>query len=207
MPVTAPIGLQKIKTEFSGPNDFNNSLYTRGGGLIPNNSNNANIPTTTSGMAMSQFLNASKNYSVTATGAFGQEGATTTSFGPRSYVDVSGSISATRIGKNGSSLDQVQIAQLFDYYSGSNLNAYSFSRFSLMGDQRGTWWTTLTANSQSVTRAGVSNNTTVQEGIYSSFAGFTYWEWSPSTKDGFGTDPFYGFGFADGVNCTVEVIL
>lgn len=56
MPVTTPIGLQKIKTEFSGPNTF--SSYIRSGTYVPNIAANSAVSTTVSGLAMSQFLGA-----------------------------------------------------------------------------------------------------------------------------------------------------
>lgn len=56
MAVTAPVSLSKIKTEFSGPNNF--SAYTRGGTYVGNSPANAAISTTVAGLAMSQFLGA-----------------------------------------------------------------------------------------------------------------------------------------------------
>lgn len=57
MTVTAPVGLQKIKTEFNGPNTF--SSYVRGGSYVPNIPALSGISTTVNGLAMSTFLNAS----------------------------------------------------------------------------------------------------------------------------------------------------
>jgi hypothetical protein len=57
MAVTAPVSLTKIKTEFSGPNEF--SAYVRGGTYVPDIPANSAISTTTTGLEMSQFLNAS----------------------------------------------------------------------------------------------------------------------------------------------------
>lgn len=57
MPVTAPVSLSKIKTEFSGPNNFKS--YVRGGSYVPNITANSAIATTESGLSMSSFLNAS----------------------------------------------------------------------------------------------------------------------------------------------------
>lgn len=56
MPVTAPISLTKIKTEFSGPNNL--AAYVRGGTYVPNITANNAISTTVNGLGMSQFLNA-----------------------------------------------------------------------------------------------------------------------------------------------------
>lgn len=58
MPVTAPISLTKIKTEFTGPDNF--GAYIRGGTYVPNVSANNSISTTVNGLAMSTFLNATK---------------------------------------------------------------------------------------------------------------------------------------------------
>jgi hypothetical protein len=56
MPITAPVSLTKIKTEFSGPNNL--AAYTRGGTYVPNISANSAISTVPTGLAISQFLGA-----------------------------------------------------------------------------------------------------------------------------------------------------
>lgn len=56
MAVTAPVGLQKIKTEFNGPDNL--AAYVRGGTYVPDISANSAISTTVNGLAIGQFLNA-----------------------------------------------------------------------------------------------------------------------------------------------------
>lgn len=56
MPVTAPISLTKVKSEFNGPNNL--AVYVRGGAYVPNSETNSAISTTTAGLALSQFLGA-----------------------------------------------------------------------------------------------------------------------------------------------------
>lgn len=57
MPVTSPASLTKIKNEFGGPNNL--GAYVRGGSYVPNITPLNAISTTTAGLAISQFLNAS----------------------------------------------------------------------------------------------------------------------------------------------------
>lgn len=59
MPVTSPVQLTKIKTEFQGGNNF--SGYVRNGSYVPTNGTTGSISTTVAGLAMSQFLNAQKS--------------------------------------------------------------------------------------------------------------------------------------------------
>lgn len=66
MPVTAPVSLTKIKTEFNGPDNF--SAYVRGGTYVPNISVNNSISTVASGLSASSFLNAESNQLVLSLG-------------------------------------------------------------------------------------------------------------------------------------------
>ena len=57
MPVTSPASLSKIVSEFGGPGNL--AAYVRGGSYVPNISALNAISATTSGLAISQFLNTS----------------------------------------------------------------------------------------------------------------------------------------------------
>ena len=59
MAVTSPASLSKIIAEFGGPNNL--AAYVRGGAYVPNTSANSAISTTASGLAISQFVGASKD--------------------------------------------------------------------------------------------------------------------------------------------------
>lgn len=192
MAVSAPASLSKIRAEF-GTSASNLKSFYRSGGYVANHENNAAIASSATSLRISQFVNTDTDFEATATGVKGTEGYTTTSFGVRSFVELAGTLSVNEIGKSKSSLDQATLIQLFDYYNGANLNTYAFSRFSVSGDHRYWAWTTLNANATSVNRSASS----VPDGLYTSFSNFTYWEWSA----------FGGFGFANGGNYDVRVIL
>lgn len=57
MPITSPVSLSKIVSEFGGPGNL--AAYVRGGSYVPNISAFNAISATTSGLAISQFLNIS----------------------------------------------------------------------------------------------------------------------------------------------------
>lgn len=57
MPITSPASLTKIVSEFGGPGNL--AAYVRGGSYVPNISAFNAISATTSGLAISQFLNIS----------------------------------------------------------------------------------------------------------------------------------------------------
>lgn len=76
MAVTSPVSLSKVIAEFLGPNNL--SAYVRGGSYVPNISANAAISTTTSGLALSQFLNTVKYSPITIPVNWGTTGTTGT---------------------------------------------------------------------------------------------------------------------------------
>ncbi len=61
MAISAPASLSKIIAEFGGPSNL--SAYVRGGSYVPNTSANQAISTTAAGLAISQFVGASKGSS------------------------------------------------------------------------------------------------------------------------------------------------
>lgn len=76
MAVTSPVSLSKVIAEFLGPNNL--SAYVRGGSYVPNISANAAISTSTSGLALSQFLNTVKYDPITVSPNWGSTGLTGT---------------------------------------------------------------------------------------------------------------------------------
>lgn len=65
MAVTEPISLSKVITEFGAPNpplQTTLATYTRGIGFVANHENNSTISSSIGGIALSQFLNADKDF-------------------------------------------------------------------------------------------------------------------------------------------------
>jgi len=60
LPASPPISFSQVRTEFTSiGTNANMSAYRRGGGIVPDTSTNASISTTSAGLALSQFYNAS----------------------------------------------------------------------------------------------------------------------------------------------------
>ena len=145
LPTSGTIRISNIRDEFGGTGARALSSYKRGGGLVPNHEQNANIPTTNSNIALSKFYGTSKNFEITMTGS----GSISTSnaigyTGPGGAVSVSG----TQIGKFPSNLTTVIFAQFFDFYSTTvvaitPITIYEFSVFSVSGNNTGTWWSSI----------------------------------------------------------------
>lgn len=135
MAVTSPVSLSKVIAEFLGPNNL--SAYVRGGSYVPNISANAAISTSTSGLALSQFLNAVKYDPITIPSNWGSTGVTGTVSSSTQTLSVpmgSGTIriqvsvdtggGATQVILNGSTFAPVNGAT----YSVSNGDTLSFRK-------------------------------------------------------------------------------
>jgi hypothetical protein len=61
MPITGPISLKKLQTEFGGSGRL--SEYVRGGSLVPDAPANSNVSANAVGLHLSSFLNAAKTAS------------------------------------------------------------------------------------------------------------------------------------------------
>lgn len=97
MAITAPASLSKIIAEFGGPSNL--SAYVRGGSYVPNTSANQAISTTAAGLAISQFVGASKGSPLTITSNVSSLYASSTT--PSSAGTVSDGVTLTCSGGTG----------------------------------------------------------------------------------------------------------
>ncbi len=179
-----PISIGDIQTEFGGTGPRALSSYKRGGGLVPNHEQNANIPTTNSNIALSKFYGTARNFEAILIAGIGA--------GPSvGYIkDSIGSMNFTFVGKTADA-SSIEITQLCDLYSLFFVGdpQYTATIFQVPGDNRGTWWSSISVTSPSL---GQRTFTRGDQGIYNQNLNVTTWggqtPGSPDPGAFFGTE-------------------
>lgn len=165
LPSSLPLALSQIKTEFGGGGTL--AAYYRGGGYVANHTANASIPTSGT-IAISNFLGAEKNFTCSMTQ--GTDGYSVYGYA----AGYAGSISRSGIGTSPSSTNQVTFDGFYDSYADIGFGPfYVATIFAVSGNTTGTWWTTATWGSVSLSRS----SSAAPSGTYDG-SGQTYWNWS-----------------------------
>jgi hypothetical protein len=162
LPTSGTIRISNIRDEFGGTGARALSSYKRGGGLVPNHEQNANIPTTNSNIALSKFYGTARNFE-----AILNSSVTTDQVG---YIkDSFGSMNFTFVGKTFDA-SSAEIIGLFDNTPAKL--GYVSTSFGVTGDQRGTWWSSIIVTSPSLGTKTISRSDT---GSYSAAGDATTW--------------------------------
>lgn len=163
LPNSGTISLSQIISEFSGPNNLNS--YRRGQGYVKSHSQNASITSASSGggsISGQQFYGALKNFQCSM--SIGTDFSSIYGYLSGSY----GSASPTGIGTSASSTNQTTFYGWYDVYGDVGFGPTYFStQFIVSGNQTGTWWSTISWSSITLSRP--------DSGSYS--GGYTTWTW------------------------------
>jgi hypothetical protein len=176
LPPSGTITVSAVAAEFGGSAPHSLSEYYRGGGLVPDTTTNAGVPTS-GPISLSDFYGAAAGWASTMfigvlnNGFYNQYGFSTGTFG--SMTDTT--------------IDILGDAPLFALFFGAAPS--SFTQLTLTGSYPNSGWTTLNIGAGSFSRASATS--------YYNSGSTTYWNWSGSTNY-FGTIP------GSSVNITME---
>jgi len=175
LPPSGTITVSAVAAEFGGSAPHSLSEYYRGGGLVPDTTTNAGVPT--SGViSLSDFYGAAAGWASTMfIGSFNNGFYITYGYSTGTY----GSMTDTTI----DILSGATIASLFYGATPSG-----FTQLTLSGSYPNSGWTTLNIGAGSFSRASAT---------YNNSGGTTYWNWTGNTNY-FGTIP------GSSVNITME---
>jgi hypothetical protein len=195
MAVGSPVSFSGVRSEF-GTGSTALSSYVRGGGYVANHENNAAISSTSSGLALSQFLNTDKDFD----SLYGGNGGLYTS-GTDTYFDgfstaeiisgyamlgapqsaglnyvgaVGSSNSFDLVGVSQSSLTTAWVRGAFNWNTGTDpfLTADNFSLV-LGGNWTSFTWSTVYTGTGGFARTSAA----VPAGSYNGFYNTTTWTW------------------------------
>lgn len=196
-PASGQISSADISGEFGGSAPHNLNEYYRGGGLVANHQNNSGIPTSGQ-IKMSDFYGTDIDYesfghvpfstysfidfgdgNIQYTYYYGIDRTNLTGLAPGGM----GTLSSTKqIGKSKSDLTQANTHGFYSTYI--DINPVE-DRFIVLGDHRGSWFTSVTTNSAGggvITHNRSSAVTPL--GQYSASNNVTYWIWNGSSIGG-----------------------
>jgi hypothetical protein len=214
MAVGSPVSFSGVRSEF-GTGSTALSAYVRGGGYVANHENNGSISSSSSGLALSQYLNTDKDFDSLYGG---NSGLWTSGFDSYydgfSYTEVisgyanlnaSGSVGLTVVGGVGgtnsfnyvgvspSSLFTATIVGAFDWNTGTDPFFTTADNFSFVLD--GNWtsftWSTVIVGGNGFSRTSAS----VPAGSFNGFYNTTTWTW------------FNSFTYSASSNFQIELVL